>query len=103
MLLILYFVNFSILPKCKLLFNKGFYETELIKSIYTSKYFQKQNDALPHHDLSSKLSHRMMISSIININEESHSQQFNINLSKDENKKIIDDKEISDVNVIHNQ
>jgi len=103
MLLILYFVNFSFLPKCKLYFNKGYYETELIKSIYASKYFQKQNDALPHHDLNSKLSHRIMISSIINLNEESHSQQYKINLSKDENKKVIDDKEISNVNVIHNQ
>jgi hypothetical protein len=76
----------------------GFENLETIKSIYYSKYFSKETDALPHHDLNSKISNKIMMSSITShIKDDIYFHTNKVFITKEENKPLIDDKDIGNI------
>lgn len=76
----------------------GFENLDTIKSIYYSKYFSKETDALPHHDLNSKISNKIMMFSITShIKDDVFLHTNKVLISKEENKQLIDDRDIGNI------
>jgi len=94
-LLVLYFVNLNFLPE-------WFDHLDSIKSLYHSKYYLKDFETLPHHEIVDKASQSAVMSSIVETvkSDMYYVTPYKINIRKDENKTLINDKDIGSISVI---
>jgi len=88
-LLMVYFIQLNFLPT-------WFKNIGHIKTLYYTKYFVKDYETLPHKEFNERASQSIIMTSIIDqIKEDTHIvSAHKINLNKEENKPIINNKDI---------